>query len=51
MEKYGTDRQATKYIIIRRMRFPFQVKKATNTNSENVTRIALARQQWLREQA
>jgi hypothetical protein len=37
--------------ILRRMRFACHVTKATNTHSEHVTGIALARQQWLQERA
>jgi hypothetical protein len=49
VEKYGTARQATDDNIILRMRFAFQVTKATNTHSEYVILIAFTLQQWLRK--
>ena len=50
VEKYGTARQATDSII-RRMRFPCWIPKATNTYSECVILIAFPLQQWLHDGA
>jgi hypothetical protein len=49
VEKYGTARQATDGIMIRRMHLACWVTKATDTHSEYVILIAFPRQQWLRE--
>jgi hypothetical protein len=49
VEKYGRGGQAADGSIIRCMRFAWWITKATDTHSENVIIIALARQQWLRE--
>ena len=43
--------QATDDSIIRRMRFAFWIRKATNTHSEYVILIAFSLQQWLHERA
>jgi hypothetical protein len=51
VEKYGRTRQATGDNIIRRMRVPYWITKATNTHSEYVILIAFLRQQWLLERA
>jgi hypothetical protein len=51
VKKNGTARQATDDNIIRRMRFACWISKATDTHSEYVIRIAVPRQQWLRERA
>ena len=40
-------RQATADNIIRRMRYALWITKATDTQSEHVTLIAFALQQWL----
>jgi len=47
--KYGTAGQVTEDNIIGRMRFACWIVKSTDTHSEFVIRIALSRQQWLRE--
>jgi hypothetical protein len=36
VEKYGTARQVTDSIIIRRMRFACRITKATDTHTQNV---------------
>jgi hypothetical protein len=51
MEKYCGARQATDDNIIRRVRFPCWITKATNTHLEYVILIALPQQQRLRERA
>ena len=47
--KYGRARQDTDDYRTGRMRFVCWVTKATDTHSEYVILIAVARQQWLRE--
>jgi hypothetical protein len=42
-------REATDDSIIRRLRFPRWITKATNTRSEYVIIIAFPQQQWLRK--
>ena len=49
MEKYG--RQATDINITRRILFMCSITKATNKNTEYVTRIAVPLQQLLQERA
>ena len=50
-EKYGTVRQATDDIIIRRMRIACWVTKATDNHSEYVILPAFPQQQWLLKKA
>jgi hypothetical protein len=51
VEKYGTARQATSDIIIRRMRSACCIIKATDTHSEYVILIAFPQRQCLHESA
>jgi hypothetical protein len=44
-----TDRQASDYDIVWRMRFACCIRKATDTHSESVILIAFSQQQWLQE--
>ena len=44
-------RQATGDSIVQRMRFPFWITQATDTDSENVIFIAFPLQQWLHERS
>jgi hypothetical protein len=50
-KKYGTAGQATDDNITRHMHFACWITKATDTRSEYVILLAVARQQWLRERA
>jgi hypothetical protein len=51
VQEYGRAWHATDDNIIRRMRFPCWLTKATNTHSEYVIRIAFPRRKWLRQRA
>jgi len=50
-EKYSRARQVTADSIIPGLHIAYSITKATDTQSEYVTLIALPRQQWLRERA
>ena len=49
MEKYGSAKQTTYDNMVWRMRFLSLITKAAEAHSEYGIRIAIQRQQWLRE--
>ena len=50
-KKYGTSRQVTADIVIRRMRFACGITEATDKHSEYVIIIAFPLKQWLQDGA
>ena len=46
VKKYGRERQATDYDIIRRMRIPWWINKDTDARTKYEILIVFLRQQW-----